>query len=258
MGEFDDISDSDLLEVLEAFESPKRKKPSQRKARVSKEEWMKAQPWYKSRERKPRDTRQTRKRKAGEWDEDLSEAENVKKLRKHEIANRRRAEKSAKRSGSYGETSKGFQPRRSGSTPKGSSNGKKPPSSSKQSTSKLHRAKLKPLANDADDRSKRVRRRDRSTTPEWFEVPDHLRHVFSTLTYLDGRFCVTADDVIRNIDEDVEFSEAETDYGTIETLCDGCENVSSQCECDTMHRGQGQEIVDMGALFARLFPKRAS
>jgi len=190
MSDYGDISDTDLLALVSEIVEPQRTKSQPAKAQpqrqakkewLPREEWIKLQPWYKEKGKKERAPRAPRKRKVDEYDPDLSEHENEKKFIKHRSHVKRRREKASPPPKPFWEAN---------------------PVAPREPGQRRQRARLKPFVEDPKDsedqraRRLRVRRRERSRTPEWLEVPDTDRHKYSRLTHLDGRYMALKEDTL--------------------------------------------------------------
>lgn len=92
MSEYGDISDTDLFELLEQVITPPTSAQKCKRQRDTTPETPTKKPRQRA-PRAPRPPRAPRSRKPGEWDEDLSDTENVQKMRNHRLANLRRRQK---------------------------------------------------------------------------------------------------------------------------------------------------------------------
>jgi hypothetical protein len=203
--------------------------------------------------RKPRPPREPRRVHQGEWDSELSESENVERLRRNRLVNMRRrakrldAQLSEGRRGDQGLCAD----RPSGvvGRPHGG---------------RRNRVLLSP-SSDADgnrggppgfsavDKSKRVlgvRRQGRDVTPEWLEVPDSDRHKYAKLAQPSASFGYLAlkEWTLRSFESEMSDEE----------LCGVCPGQHVVADCPRLSGFAGKpekkrkrdDVVDMGELFS--------
>lgn len=200
-----------------------------------------------------RPPRPPRKTKLGEWDEDLSESENVEKLRRHRLAlNRRRMKyrpdnsmamvprEKRKRQDSHDQYDDEW------NDVVGSVGLDDLLDKTAGPSRKRPRSRLRPLVREPgeDDRSyerrKRVRRAGRDETPEWLDVADEHQHKYNKLVHLDGSYRALKE--FTKLEYEAEFTDYEGDR-----LCGVCDGQHSTKVCP-----KRQAKNDIGTLHALL------
>jgi len=235
-----DLDDNALLEALDAFETPRKGKevpmtppPSVKKKKqwLPKEEWLKQQSWYGKKKE-----RVTRKRKSDDWDSGLSDEGNTLRQRKKRLKNMRRRARASPPPKPFWERGKDMVASRTPGT-------------------KRQRAKLRPVEDTFTPsagskepveiqlaRYKRVRRADRSVTPEWLVVPKEDRRKYSKLTYLDGDYVALRENTLREFEGEM----TDPDEEGVDEDCRKCCLLNRDCTC-------GDETINMGKLFSFMY-----
>jgi hypothetical protein len=200
--------------------------------------------------RKPRESREPRRVRQGEWDSDKSDNENVQRLRRNRLVNSRRR---AKRDGAPVSGGRCGDEVLCTDSPSGVV---RRPYGARRRRAVLSPSPVQignrggPLgfsALDKSARARRVRRQGRSTTPEWIEVSDEDRHKYAKLVSGESGYLALKEWTLRRFESEMSDEEP----------CGVCPGQHAVADCPrlegfqgTPRKRRGNEIVDMGELFS--------
>lgn len=222
--EFDDsaFDDKAFLEELFRLDRPISPPPLRRataslssakkKKWLPKEEWIKQQPWYKP--PKGRKSREPRRVKPGDWDEELSETENVLRGQKHRRKLKLRRRNASPEPLPFWEKPKPKIPDR----PRGHRRTRVTLPTVEESfrfNPDLPEHVGGPGREFQMTKFLEHRRKGRETTPEWLEVPDSDRHKYRSLSYIDGRYMALKEDTLPGYDSEMTNEEEDDDDGGV-------------------------------------------